>query len=576
MNDQLIYWLVVGAGAFTLLVEAFRSFNAPNGKHPFELHPILQQVEARNLCTNGEIISGFVFYAGMYLVLYAAILGSVEVYTLVSHATGVKTTVGAVSSAEDFGDYGKPIYVSALLISFLSIGPVKPVERTMRSFAHRLAGIPRGVYRVIESLHAFDFEQHCAQMPSPLKAQFAQKIGNNATGADLPHHIEEIYKSLTAIDCLALATRTDSRTLYFPLYRISQLIDLLATLDQEHRELSKAIAELPQLGTSNANGTTTQQAYIDFARKAAIIRENTMALFAVMFVRNNRSIFSLQQILRKSDDQKPTGKNPTNPIEEIKNFIQNEYNAEQNAFAVAFVIVCIPAFFCVIASYYIANFIFDSGSGLNFEAVVSTSFWDCLRSSAMIFCSVLFVVSAREMRIEQQSWNTNWKLHQIPFLRMLSLSIFSGIAAIFSYPFIDMVQLMFDVDFKVTTTQITFLFQQNGLFYILRFGAGLILAFAALVIMDKHDQLPAKQTCLIATLFAFIYLTYMLLTNFALYGDNWTYREGRDAIIFAIMPGLFLVLFAGFLEYSEGPGRSFIDRRKSNSTDHPSPTQVTP
>ena len=541
MNDQLIYWLVVGAGAFTLLVEAFRSFNAPNGKHPFELHPILQQVEARNLCTNGEIIAGFVFYAVMYLVLYAAILGSVEVYTLVSHATGVKTTVGAVSSAEDFGDYGKPIYVSALLISFLSIGPVKPVERTMRSFAHRLAGIPRGVYRVIESLHAFNFEQHCAQMPSPLKAQFAQKVGDNATGAGLQHQVEQTYKSLIAIDCLSMATRSDSRTLYFPLYRISQLIDLLATLDKEHRDLNNAIDNLPQIGT------TTQQAYIDFARKAALVRENTMALFAVMFVRNNRSIFSVQQISGKPNNQKPT-----NPIEGIKKLIQNDYNAEQNAFAIAFFLACIFAFIFVVATYFIADSIVHPQPNLTFEDVGPISFWDCLRSSAIIFCSVLFVVSAREMRIEQQSWNTNWKLHQIPFLRMLSLSIFSGIAAIFSYPLIDMLQLMFDVNFKVTTTQITFMFQQNLLFYILRFGAGLILAFAALVIMDKHNDLEAKKTFLIAALFAFIYLTYMLLTNFALFGDNWSYREGRDAIIFAIMPGLFLVFFAGFLEYSEG------------------------
>lgn len=74
MND-LIYVGAVLVGAGTLLVEAFRNFNSQTGQHPFELHPILKEVEIRNLCTTGEIIAGFVFYAIFYLIAYAIVLG---------------------------------------------------------------------------------------------------------------------------------------------------------------------------------------------------------------------------------------------------------------------------------------------------------------------------------------------------------------------------------------------------------------------------------------------------------------------------------------------------------------------
>ncbi|NIY76885.1 hypothetical protein HED22_14625 [Thalassospira sp. HF15] len=555
MNEQLLYWLIVGAGAFTLLVEAYRSFNSPNGRHPFELHPILQQVEARTLCTNGEIIAGFLCYATMYLVLYAAILGSAEVYTLVSLAAGAQTTVGAIPTPEEHDFYGKPIFVSALLISFLSLGPVKPIERTMRSFAHRLAGIPRGVYRVIETLHAFPFEKHCSQMATPLCSKFEKKLTALKDQQNAFLHIAEIKSSLLAIDCLAMATRTDSRTLYFPMHRMSQLTELLKTLEEEHHELSKAIDALPE-HTSNSQSAMTddeQQAYVDFARKAAITRENTMALFSVMFVRNNRSIFSVQQVIRDRESSRDN----SNPIEVIKEFIQGTYNAEQNAFALAFLVAICLGFLSIVSTYFVWAKIIDVFSNQQIypsvELALEAATWDSIRSAAVIFSSVLFVIYAREVRVEQQSWNTNWKLHHFPFLRILSLSLFSGVAAIFSSAFIDIANLAFDVDFQLTTTQITFHFQQFSTFYFLQFGAGVILAFAALVIMDKHDHLHSKWTITIAVLFMALYCVYMFGVNFVAYDEAWTHKSARDAIIFCIVPFIFLTMFAGLLELSEGP-----------------------
>ncbi|WFU04249.1 hypothetical protein QA648_26015 (plasmid) [Rhizobium sp. CB3171] len=225
MND-LIYAGAIAAGAVTLLIEAFRNFNSQTGDHPFSLHPILKEVEVRNLCTTGEIIAGFTFYAALYLIVYAVVLGSAEVYDLLLSASKARSEIGATDnvllpasdpSVLSATSYGKPIFVSALLISFLSIGAVKPIEATMRSLAHRMAGIPRGVYRVIESLRSVDYEEFLRDQPGLLVTSFRDATESIKSSIGLSRKIAEIESSLATIDYLSVATNANNRMLYFPL-----------------------------------------------------------------------------------------------------------------------------------------------------------------------------------------------------------------------------------------------------------------------------------------------------------------------------------------------------------------------
>lgn len=66
--STLLYAGFVAAGAVTLVIKAYRNFNSTSARHPLDLHPILKEVEVRNLRTTGEIIVGFSFYALLYLV----------------------------------------------------------------------------------------------------------------------------------------------------------------------------------------------------------------------------------------------------------------------------------------------------------------------------------------------------------------------------------------------------------------------------------------------------------------------------------------------------------------------------
>jgi len=195
MESDFLYWLVVLAGAVTLLIEAFRNFNSQADESPFALHPILRDIEVKNLCTPGEAVAGFFFYAFFYLLIYGVILSSTEIYELIQRANLASSEIGAtgavplpLSDALGLSSevYGKPIFISAFLISCLSIGAVKPIERTLRGIAHRFAGIPRGVYAVIEGLRSADYDAYAKGFPTPIRDAYivkSQTLFRNNTNA---------------------------------------------------------------------------------------------------------------------------------------------------------------------------------------------------------------------------------------------------------------------------------------------------------------------------------------------------------------------------------------------------------
>lgn len=190
---------------------------------------------------------------------------------------------------------------------------------------------------------------------------------------------------------------------------------------------------------------------------------------------------------------------------------------------------------------------------------IETTAWDTLHSGLLVFLSVFFVLVAREVRIEQQSWRTDWKFYQFPFLTLLGMSFLSGLIAVFASATVNFAKLAWAVDFHLTQTQIIFLFEQSGEFFALHFGAGLILSFAALVIMDKHRHLSVFWTVSISIVFSAIYAGYMWLAIFLTYGSAlpaapkaaWFSQQLRDTFIFCFVPFLFLLTFAVMLEITE-------------------------
>ncbi|HWJ74453.1 MAG TPA: hypothetical protein VNX29_14940 [Kaistia sp.] len=621
--NELIYIGAVLVGATTLLIEAFRNFNSQTGNHPFSLHPILRDVEVRNLCTTGEVIAGFAFYSAMYLIVYTVVLGSAEIYQLLVSASNARNEIGATDNVLTVTDpsllsatnYGKPIFVSALLISFLSIGAVKPIEATMRGLAHRLAGIPRGVYKVIESLRDVSYTEFIEHQPGPLVMAFHEATGSLFKDGQLDPRFRlirseysSIEDSLATIDYLSAATNDTNRMLYFPLYQISELTSLSSRLETELAALRTAIGELAteiqasaQPGEAGPRDIDTQKLWGLFSNLGGLsanTRSNTMAVFAVFFVRNNRSVFSQGSLLTR----KVAGNAPARtPMEKTVRRIQERYNSEQNAFGISL-------FLAVIVGAVLTFTLYDQWTGWkaagndslyseelaaakrNFDPLktkctlaradcekaeaiglyrasqrnnlVKFAVWDTVHSGVIVLLGVFFVLIGREVRIEQQSWRTEWRFYHFPFLALLSMSFMSGLIAVFASAAVKFLQLGWDVGFKLTQTQIIALFEQSGVFFAFQFGSGLILAFAALVIMDKHRQLHLMATIAISLVFGVIYALYTRIVIFISYEGAASTPPGvpfslelRDTIMLSTVPLLFMVLFAILLETTEAGDR---------------------
>ena len=304
--NELIYWGVVLAGAVTLLIEANRNFRESLADTPFEQHPILKGIAVEKLCTPGSRNLGFAFYALFYLALYILVLSSTEVFELLSKATQSASQIGPTDGIDGAaGDplglasagYGRPIFVSAAIIALVSTSIVKPVENTIRSLSHRLAGIPRGVYAVMESLHAFPFltvvdKASLTRLDSMFQGEF---LANRPTLEKSGHHTQQIRtlrEALLTIDHLAPALTGKLREQYFPFQNLEALHTLSDTLEEQISEL-ESLLRAPLADAED-----------EFAKLFSFVMttaNDTIALFSVHFIRNNRAFKSADSstILKK-------------------------------------------------------------------------------------------------------------------------------------------------------------------------------------------------------------------------------------------------------------------------------------
>ncbi len=332
-------WIYVGAvlfGAFSLLIEADRNYRTTLGNSPFPYHAILEKVELENLCTPREWMSGFLFYSLLYLLAYAVILSSTELFLLVRDANLAELEVGAhtdfvgpLSDPMELANstFGKPIFVSAFLIAFLSVGAMKPVETYMRALAHRLAGVPRGVYKVLERLQTVEYLKLNAKYPSPLLQKF-ERLTKPATFRKVSdQYNEDIQTQLSAIDCLSPSVTAGFSRLHFPLTHFDAFKDVPKQLAREIEDVEDLID----------NVQPNEASLKALHEKAVLAANSAKAVFAVFYVRNNHAI--------KNTDPKST-------IAKIEKLIARGYRTELNSFAMSMFIGVLISLAVAFSTYH--------------------------------------------------------------------------------------------------------------------------------------------------------------------------------------------------------------------------------
>lgn len=384
--NNLIYAGVVLFGAITLVIEARRNYSVSAKHHPFAFYGILEHLEARHLCSPREWNFGFYVYSLLYLISYAVLLSSTELFELIYNSNAAANLVGATGTtlgpeSDPFNlsgtNYGKPLFISAFIIAFYSIGATRNIELHIRTLAHRLAGVPRGVYQVLDRLQDPDFLSETTPPTGPLMASFREKlkplkdeeiapksISDLMTVTTLPlepgrpaktskntkglfasllsqaqtrlgpdvednrpkgkeQYLFDICKALRVIDLLRPAIIGGQRATHFPLLGMKELGDISTNLDDSigrPGNKRKPNDESPKTLHDEINDFKKyDEASLERLREKAIeVANSARAVFAVYFICNSRTVLNVDR---------------QSALQKVRAFADRGYKVEQNSFA---------------------------------------------------------------------------------------------------------------------------------------------------------------------------------------------------------------------------------------------------
>lgn len=267
------YILAIVAGAFTLFVEANRRFNEPTKIDALQTYQVLAGVEATSFSSRGEIIRGRTFYIACYLIVYFSILSSVQLQSLLMQTSsgaeqaGSTLADGAIPDVLVDTNYGLPIFVSAAIISLLSMPIADRIEQVIRGVAYSFAGIPAGFYAAMDNLAGElgkDRYKRDADLTSALRA--------------LPDLSEDLKVALNQTDALKPYVTGASAAIFWPTANVAKRDEIIERSQQLYADLKAAVEEAAVDGNADA-----------IKDKATEVRDNMRAAFALFCVQSSNT-----------------------------------------------------------------------------------------------------------------------------------------------------------------------------------------------------------------------------------------------------------------------------------------------
>ncbi|MFV2052980.1 hypothetical protein [Aliiroseovarius sp. YM-037] len=545
----IAYTVAVILGGITLIAEAYRQFEKPVVVHAHNRFPVLRKLDISSLCSKSEYLRGFIIYVIIYLSAYAAFLTSLELYELLNTPEAGQKLAGAIGHVSPTGqeegaggvdDYGKPIFVSASIIFSLSSGLFAPIERYTRAFAHRLAGIPRGVYRIIGQLKRVDYEILAPNLPLPLSTSYSDSIEELSEDILKSQMIEETRNALRVIDILSPAVTGQLGDRIFTqdsLESVNELID-------SERDSVKALSD--RLSSLRENHGALEELH----RQVLDTRDNLQALFAVLFIQS-RSIALVS-------DATPTARIMDKLLERHTDpDSQSLAGALATTFVATIVIVTLADLLFVYGAYGGRTLAEVIAAEINVS--IRFGLWAAVRITLMFLASAALAVIVRETRIDSGQWPA-YTVNRLPFLRFSIAAIIPGIAAIIACFIGDIgeksIGLLISSGTVMTKSQLEDSVQSGGGFYLMCFGWGFLISIFYFLVTDLHDELPARKTVSIAlgvfALFA-VWALVIVVSGYSGGGEDefWLARIIKETSGFALPALIFFVTFALLLEWTE-------------------------
>ncbi|MGH6925146.1 MAG: hypothetical protein ACRED5_15540 [Propylenella sp.] len=555
--DDLAYLAVVIFGGLTLIVEATRQFAIPTKLDSHENFPTLRGLELASLSTRNEYIRGYVFYVFFYLVAYAAFLGSTELFELLEAAAGRIDTTGPTGSFEgadgslslDSGKYAKPLFISTTIIFALSIGVISRFEYWVRTFAHRLAGIPRGVYRVITQVNKIDYDNLGKLGKLPNLTRFNEAAATLTQVERESRSYVELRQDLKILDVVSPSLIGELSERFWPQDSLNMFSALVKQQREVDAKIGKGIEDLRE-------GKTTASELVEVVHDG---KNGALALFSLLYIRNrNIGLPNLQ--------------NPTSRIiielrrEKSNPVTQSVFGATLFSFFLSIIVYILIE----VAYYYVFIDSEDAGLaetiGREISNIARSAIWFALKFTALFAIAAFLAAAVRESHAEMGAWSP-WVARVTPYQKLVYSSLFPAVLATAAFAlvsFLEYAVMPYLTSGVIITGRHIIEFGRSYLPFILL--AAMLPFFASLcvyIVANVHVKLRWYRTTLIGVLFSFACFVWVAIAIVITYGiaPNEAGAESlmfslKEASVYFVSALVFFASFAVLLELTEGRTRS--------------------
>lgn len=535
---DLPYLAMVFAGGVFLCMEATRQFAKRVTADTHGRFEILSDVDLQQLSSYSVYLRGYIFYVAIYLALYALFL---SVWTLGDAILGGNALDNQVGAQGDplagtgpqppFFDregYARPIYVASAFVAFLAVGPAEKMERCLRAFAHRLAGIPHGIFRLISRMNRQDARKLMDGEPTPYVARFDQRLGSDPlVPADHPF-VDEVRASLLVVDMLQPSVVGQYRHQYWEEEDVHALVSLI----------ERAQGSIGQLYEKLADTSVNMD---EIRRSAGVEMDNARALFAVLFS-------------KKRGKTARGGHRPTNALIEALSTRPNDHTL--HAVFGAAIVTCLLALVMgfglgVLRAAAEASVPVAEVLGGDLATIARNTWIQGLSLGALFALAAGLAATFRRDAVDVGEW-PEYGMRTVPFSRLLRASLLPAVLTalgVFAlWIAIDMYAVVASGT-RISTPLLAGTMRGHLGPAILVFLVGLVVAFATLIVTDLHARMPWAKTVGIAALCAVPLLPVSLLACISFSGG--LAEAVTMSCTYTMAAIAFCAMFAALVEWAE-------------------------
>ncbi len=453
------YVTMIALGAAILVWDTWRKYDSEDAivsSSPTLTGPRLELAGVRMsaLTTKPEYVRGKLFYVGSFLGLYLIclimpelippLIGAVDAEAIATARPEFKflkpADAAVVASLDDTPSV--PLTLAMAIVVGASTPAFGMAERAVRSISYALAGIPRGINRVLRNIEVYPFEDLEADDHLPLVTRYNDFIKRLKPDKVMQQTADHTISALRAVDLLQGPVVGPMRTEFWDVYEGAAPLEKVDAARAAYHRLAKDLAELaaddPAPRPAPAEAGPPRGAWetlVEFQSQAQSLAASMQSLFALYAIRNSdlrrhRETTYHGRILRDVTAQRP----------------QRSENEVLVAAVLGGVMSLLLVF--VLAAFFRGDLgwtepRFWKGLGMSIGvaedgaadhgfaaalADVRATMWEFILPIATALGTSAYVtIKLRQMRVEARSWQADGPVQLQAYLRLMPLATLSGL-----------------------------------------------------------------------------------------------------------------------------------------------------